>query len=160
MLDDVGGVGGGDRAEVDHAGGRRMQRCEAARRGLDRAHLVGPDAREAGNAVGARPALEVVEALQVGGPGRDHELAAALRGDPALVAVRVQRRRAFHAQPRLQRARLVVEAGVDDAAVVRRLMGAERPLPLEHDHPHPAQRERTGGREPDDAAAHHRDVVH
>ena len=82
VLDDVGGVGGGDRAEVDHAGGRRMQRGEAARRGLDRAHLVGPDAREAGNAVGARPALEVVEALQVGGPGRDHELPAALRGDP------------------------------------------------------------------------------
>ena len=56
---------------------------------------------------------------------RDDDLPAALVGDPALVAVVVQARGALDAQPRLQRARLVVDAGVDDAGVVAGLAGAD-----------------------------------
>ena len=51
---------------------------------------------------------------------------------PALVAVLVHLARALHAQARLQRARRVVDAGVDHARVVAGLMGAELALALEH----------------------------
>ena len=55
---------------------------------------------------------------------RDDDLAAALDGDAALLAVVVQARGALDAQPRLQRPGLVVDAGVDDAGVVAGLAGA------------------------------------
>ena len=57
---------------------------------------------------------------------RDDHLAVPPSLDPALVAVVVQRRRALDAEPRLQRAGRVVDAGVDDAARVAALVGGGR----------------------------------
>ena len=78
----VVGVGRGDRAEVDHPGVRRVQRGQAARRRLDGGDLVRAQPRQAFDAVGPRAALELVQPLEVGVAHRDHELAAALGGDP------------------------------------------------------------------------------
>ena len=94
-------------------------------------------------------------------PHGDDELAAALGASiPWSAQYSYSRGRALHAQPRLQRAGRVVDAGVDDAAVVRGLVLAQRALALEHDHAQPAQRQRPRGREPHDPSAGDRDVVH
>jgi hypothetical protein len=153
-------VGGGHRAVVDHPRVRRVQCREAARRRLDRGDLVRPEPRHPLHPVRLRSALELVEPGEVGVAHGHHELPAALHGDPALRAVRVERGGALHAQPRLQRPGRVVEAGVDHAAVVAGLVRAEPVLPLEHDDPPSAQRELPGGGQPDDPPARDRDVVH
>ena len=74
--------------------------------------------RRPGTCVGAAAALELVQARELALVQRDDDLAAALDGDAALLAVVVQARGALDAQARLQRARLVVDAGVDDPGVV------------------------------------------
>ena len=53
---------------------------------------------------------------------------------PCSLAVGVQARGALDAQPRLQRARLVVDAGVDDAGVVAGLAGADLVGGVDHGH--------------------------
>src|ERR671935_2277875 len=86
----------------------------------------------AGAPVGAAPPLELVEAFELGGVERDDELAAALDRDVVALAERVELRRAVDAQPRLERPRRVVDAGVDDAAVVAGLVRAELGLAVDH----------------------------
>ena len=119
------GVGGGDPREVDDPGLGRVQGGEPGGVRLD---LAQPGARRPGAAPARRwrdpAALELVEALELVLGGGDDQLAAAGRRDPALVAVRVQLPRPGDAEARLQRAGLVVDAGVDDAAGVAGLMGA------------------------------------
>ena len=156
---DVARVGGGDGGEVDDPRLRRVQRREACRFGLDLADLGRPDAAQPRHAVLGRAPLELVEARQVGVAHRHDELPARLRLDPIRGAVLVQPVGARPAQLRLQRARLVVDALVDDAAVVRGLVRAQRRLALEHQHLAPAQRQLARRRQPDDAAADDRDVM-
>ena len=100
--------------------GRRCPRSGArARRSPRRAGGAGPGtplARPRRSSSSRRAELALVQ--------RDDDLAAALDGDAALLAVGVQARGALDAQPRLQRAGLVVDAGVDDAGVVAGLPGA------------------------------------
>ena len=69
--------------------------------------------------------------------------------------------RAFDAELRLERAGLVVDAGVDDAAVVAGLVGGELGLLLADDERTAtgALQQRPRGRQADDAAADDRDVV-
>ena len=87
------------------------------------------DPREA---VLASPALELVEPRELAlGHGHDH-LAATLVGDPLLRGESEERLPSRGAQPRLARARLVVEAGVDDAAVVAGLVKGQALFGLEH----------------------------
>ncbi len=64
--------------------------------------------------------------------GGDDQLAAALEGDAAGFAVLVHGGGASHAELGLQRARRVVDAGVDDSRVVAGLVGPDRRLALEH----------------------------
>ena len=156
---DVAGVGRGDRGEVHDPGLRGVQRRQARGRGLDLAQLLRPDAAQAGHAVLARAALELVQPRQVRVAHRDDDLPAGLRGDPMVGAVGVQRVRALAAQPRLQRPGRVVDALVDDAAVVGGLVRAEPVLALEHEHAAAAQRERPRRGQADDPPADDRDVV-
>ncbi len=75
--------------------------------------------------------------------------------DAVLVAVLVQRAGAADAEVGLQRPRGVVDALVDDAAVVAGLVRGDPGLALQHDHlapRHPVQ-ELTGDGQPEDAAA-------
>ena len=92
---------------------------------------------------------------------RDDQLAALLERDAVLLAVGVQVARALHAQPRLERAGRVVDAGVDHAAVAAGLVLGDLALALEHHHARvraaPQELARDG--EPEDAAAHDGDVA-
>jgi hypothetical protein len=155
---DVARVGGSDRGEVDDPRLGRVQRGQAGRLGLDLAQLGRAEAAQPRDAVRRRPALELVEPGQVLLAHRDHDLPARLGRDAVGVAVRVQRVRPLAAEPRLQRAGRVVDALVDDAAVVGGLVRAEPRLALEHEHPPPAQRELARRRQPHDAATDDRDV--
>jgi len=69
------------------------------------------------DAVGAGLGMQRVELVQLRCAGGDDQLAAAAVLDAALGAVAVEQSVAFDAQPRLQRPRGVIEAGVDHFAV-------------------------------------------
>src|SRR5215207_434622 len=109
-----------------------MQRVDADRVRLDRGDLVGADPPQFRNAVCDPPALELVEARQLLGAGGDDQLARPLRRDAPPLAVRVELGGAGDAQPRLQRARRVVDAGVDDAAGMAGLVARDPGRRLEH----------------------------
>src|SRR5690606_35383395 len=65
--------------------------------------------------------------------GRDQELAAGLEGNVVLATELLRRLGPFPAQPGLQRSRLIVDAGMDDAAVVPGLVTPEAVLLLKED---------------------------
>ena len=82
-----------------------------------------PDLLEALDAVGHRPARgERRKPRQLVLVQRDDELAAVLEGDAVLLGERLHRRLALAAQARLERPGRVVQAGVQHAAVVARLV--------------------------------------
>jgi len=83
---------------------------------LDRCDLVAVDPFQAGDPVGFTAALQLVQPRKLGFVGGDDQLAAGMEGNPALLAVVAQLPRSLDAEPRLQRTRLVVDAGVHDAA--------------------------------------------
>src|SRR5262249_4084778 len=91
---------------------------------------------------------------------RDDHLPAALEPDTVLFAESLEQRSPPRAQRRLQRARLVVEPRVDDAAVAPRLVRRERALLLEHDErrSRAERQDRERRREPDDASSDDDDV--
>ena len=99
--------------------------------------------------------MDIVEPCQVALVRRDDDLAAALRRDPVLLAVGVQRPASLHAQSRFQRAGGVVDPGVDDAAVVPRLVCGDPVLLLEHEDAKPvvAQQRLAGDRQPENPRA-------
>src|ERR1035438_1908458 len=94
--------------------------------GLQLSDSVRVDASQTGHPVGPAPAFELVQTCQLGGVGRDDHLPAADARDAALLAVVIHLARSLHAQARLQRAGLVVDAGVDNAGVVAALRSEER----------------------------------
>ena len=94
--------------------------------------LAGVDPRRSPRTPLARPRRSSSAGARARRLGREDELAAALAGDPVAFAVLVHLPRPFHAQPCLQRARRVVDTGVDDAGVVSRLVARDLGLALEH----------------------------
>ena len=122
---DVRCVGGRDLREVDDPGLGRVERRHAAGVRLDLGDLAAVNPAQARDLVLATPALQLVESRQLGLVRGDDQLAVAARLDPALVAVGVEQPRALDAEPRLERARGVVDAGVDHPARVRGLVGGE-----------------------------------
>jgi hypothetical protein len=91
---------------------------------LELGEPLGADQLDAWDAVRERPAVELEQARALFLARRDDDLAAPEHRDPTRVAVGEQPLGAAHAQPRLQRARRVVDATVDDAA---RAAGLVRP---------------------------------
>ena len=88
---------------------------------LDLAEFVGADEAESGQAVGFSALAEVFEAGEFVGVGGDDDLATDVMRDGVFAAELDHGRGAGHAEAGLQRAGLVVDAGVDDAAFVSAL---------------------------------------
>ena len=103
------------------------------------------------DAVGERAPLDRAQQLDLRRRRRDDELAAAPVADAARFAVRIEQAPAGDAEPRLQRRRRVVEAGVDDFAVARAGAVADAGCRLEHDRLAAAQRQLARDREADRA---------
>src|SRR5439155_4354353 len=128
------GVGGRDSLKIRGPRVGRVQRGDPARVGLETLDLRCVDVAQARHAVGPSPPPELLEPGQLRGVGGDDQLAAAIDGDAALLAVVIQLARALDAEPRLQRARRVVDAGMDDARVVSGLVRADLALALQYAH--------------------------
>jgi hypothetical protein len=118
--------------ELDDARVRRVQSRQAAHVRLDLAQLVGVEPAQALDAVRAPAALELVEPRQLTLARCDDQLADPHRADTGVLAVGVQLARTLHAQPRFQRTRRVVDAGVDHAAVRSCLPAADKWCAIEH----------------------------
>ena len=157
---DVVGVGVGDRPVVDDAGPRRPQPADPERVRLELPDPLRTDRLEALDAVLAGLRLERLEARQLVLRQGHDELADPLDLDPPLGAVRLERDLALAAEAGLERTRRVVEAGVDDAAVVAGLVGRELRLALDDQDPQPgpAHEHLAGGREAEDPAADDEEV--
>src|SRR3989441_10199446 len=84
--------------------------------------LLGIDHREARHTVGSPAAHQFLKAGQFGFNGGGHNLSADLEGNIVLAAELDHGRRTSNAVLRLQRARLVIDAGVDDATVMAGLV--------------------------------------
>ena len=125
-----------------------MQSGDPARVRLDLLDSRGVDPAQAWHSVGLRPAVQLLQARELGGVGRDDHLSALLVRDAPLGAVLVELASALHAKARLERAGLVVDAGVDHARAVAGLMRSHLGLALEHAHRRP--------RVPADQLARHR----
>ena len=149
-----------DGGEVDDAGGGRVQGGDAPHVGLDVGQRVRAQAAQARHAVRAGPALELVQPPQLVRPDGDDDLARARQGDAVLGAEGLQELAAPAAEPGLQRPRRVVDAGVDDAAVVPRLPGADRARALQDHDPGAgaAHEQLAGDGQADDPATGDRDV--
>jgi hypothetical protein len=96
---------------------------------------LGADLLDAGDAVGPTALEDPVEGAQVLFRDRDDQLSVDAIRDPLLVAERDQPVAPLPAETRLERPGLVVDAGVDDPAVVAALMACETRLLLEEDEP-------------------------
>ena len=110
------------------------------------------------DAIGHATALQRLEVCNLAFVASHDELSAARVRHIVLRAELVQEPAAFDAQPRLQRSRRIVQAGVDHTAVVRARFEAGARMPLEDAHRSPAlgNRERRG--EAGDAGADDRDI--
>jgi hypothetical protein len=159
--DDILRERSGHESEVDDAGRGRVERGEPADVWLELPELVRPQPAEPRDLVRVAAPLELVEARQLGLTDGDDRLAAATGRDPARAAEVVELARAGDAEPRLQRARFVVDAGMDDAAVASGLVQTDLRFALEHRHPLtriPAKR-LPRGRQPDHTGADDREIA-
>jgi hypothetical protein len=107
-----------ERFGLDPSSGRRPQRgsCGNVRLALTQKGEV--DHLEPANAVGETLSRQGLELPEFTGIRGDYELAAAIVRDVVRLAEPVQPLGPLDAQPRLERARGIVDAGVNDAAVV------------------------------------------
>ena len=103
----------------------------------------------------------LVKPLKLGLVGRDHQLTGAPVGDLPLLAVVVHGARALDADPRLERARLVVDTGMDDPTGATGLVVPESLLGLEDTNSRAgmALDQLPGDRCPENAAADNREVA-
>ena len=97
----------------------------------------GPTSSSPGTSFAGRSLLERIEATQLRLVEGDDQLARVLDRHVVGLAVGLQVRLALAAQSRLERARLVVETSVQDAAVVARLVRRDHGLLLEQHHAQP-----------------------
>ena len=154
------GVLAGDRAVIDDAGHRGIDRLDAGAVRLDLAEALRADQFQTRHAVRDAALVEILEARQFVLLGRDDHLADHVVGDAVLLAEVDQLLLAGHAEARFQRAGRVVDAGVQDAAVMAGLMLADLALFLQQHQPQarPAVQQFQRRRQPDDPAADDRDV--
>src|SRR5581483_3794191 len=119
------------------------------------------DQRQVLDAVGQAALVEGLEAGQLVLGRRHDDLAAALDADAARPAELDHHPGPLHAEPGLGGAGAVVDPGMDDAAVVARLVRGEPRLLLEDDEPRAggAAPQQAGGRQRHDPAADDRHVV-
>ncbi len=103
-------------------------------------------------------ALQPVDLNRV---GRDDQLAAFLERDVGLAAEGLDHGAALAAEPRLQRSRGIIDAGMDHARIVAGLMPGKARLLFQHQDPGfgPAVLIGEGGPNPDDPAADHHKII-
>ena len=96
--------------------------CTPATWGSSSCIRSGPISSAPGTPFASERAVELLEPWDLRVVGGDDDLPAAQDRDPALVTVGEHPRRALDAEPRLERAGRVVDAAVDDAARMARLV--------------------------------------
>ena len=155
-------VGEHQRVAVDDAGRGRQQRRDAVQLGFEALRLGGGQPFEIGDAVGAGRRLDLLDAGDFGLLGRDDQLAEPRVRHAALGAIGVEALAPGDAGHGLEAAGRVVEAAMDDLAVARGGLEADRIGAFEDDDLVPGQCQRARRRQPDDPGAdHHRfDLVH
>src|SRR3989441_6041581 len=124
----------GDLRVVDDPRFGHPQTASAADRRLDRLQAAGVEELDAGQAVRPTALAQLRELAALVLARRHDELAAELDRDPAVLAVVDEELPSLDAEARLRRARRVVQARMDDAAVVPGLMTRYGGLFLEHQH--------------------------
>ena len=128
--------------------------------GFDLAQALRPHDLQPGYAVGLRPGPQRLETRQFLLVQGHDELAGLAERDGMGLGERFEFGLALAAQPRLERPGCVVQAGVEDAAVVAGLMGRQGRLTFDQGEPHvrPAPQQLVRGGQTHDAAADHEDV--
>ena len=102
-----------------------MESGDAPGVGFEALQFARADASKAWGAVSHTAAIEFLEGGNLGFVDGDDDLAAFFVGDAAFVAVMGEEPGAFHAVAGLEGAGSVVDAGVDDTAVVAGLVSGE-----------------------------------
>ena len=125
VMQDVVGVGLGNAAVIDDGGAGDVEGLDAAGVGFDFGQFVGVDDAQVGDAVVGAAPVDLLQAGEFGRVGGDDDLAALVVFDALFAAVLLESLDPFHAEDGLAGALLVVDAGVDDAAVVARLVEGE-----------------------------------
>src|SRR6202522_78204 len=92
---------------------------------LDLAQFFRSDEAKSAQPVSFAAPPQFFETRQLGFAGGDDDLAAPFMRNAVLAAKFHHGRGSGHAQPRLQRSRLVVDPGVDDTAVVSALVAGD-----------------------------------
>src|SRR5262249_28770283 len=128
------GILSGDEAIVHDSGAWYIQRGNARTVRLEFPQLLDPDHRKSGDTVRRASALQFLEPGQLGLIGRNHDFSANLVRDSLLPAELHHSLSASDAVLRFQGSRFVVNAGVNHAAVVARLMAGHSRLFLQYDH--------------------------
>ena len=147
---------------VDDGRRRRPQGSRADSVRLDIAESVGAEHLEPGDPVGLGPFPQRVECPKLAPVGGYHQFATAVYLNAVVGRVVLQRLLAGPAEAGLQRAGLIVEAGMKYATVVSGLMEGERWFLVDDQEGEvwPADQELTGCRQPNDARADNDNVVH
>ena len=114
-----------DAPEVDDAGSRAPEPLDARGVRLDLEDALTADVLEARHAVRQRPLAQGGESRQLAVIERHHELAAVVERDVVRLGEGFDIGLALAAESCLERAGRVVQAGVEDAAVVAGLVGRE-----------------------------------
>ncbi len=150
------------RLVVGHARLRHVQRGHPGDVRLELLDLAGGEPAEPDEAVLGAPPEQLLHRRDLRDRGGDDDLAGPPERELVLLAEPGHAALAVDAQAGLERARPVVETGVDDAAVVSRLVGAHLGLLLEHGDRRPRHPlgHRGGGGESHDPSADHAHVVH
>ena len=113
-----------------------MEGLDASGVGFDFRQFVGVDDTQIWDAVVPTAPVDRFQAGQFGRFGGYYDLAALVVLDALFPAVLLESLDAFDAELGLTRTLLVVDAGVDDAAVVACLVEGQAGLLLQEDYPH------------------------
>ena len=153
--------GGCDTAEIHNPSARGVQRRHPLRIRFEFGNLVLTEPGQSWNSVRTSTVLELVQGVELLRGTCDNKLPALLRGDAVFVAVSVDRIGALPAEGCFQGTGAVVKAGMDDAAVVARLMCRDLLLPLKDNHGcgRIATLESAGHGQAQDASANHREIT-
>ena len=109
---------------VHDAGRRNLQGPDSTAVWLNLAKLVALEDAQSRHAICDPALMQLLQTWNFFRAGSDHQLAALLERDSLLLTEAFHGRGPGHAIPRFQRAGFVVETGVDDSAVVPRLMSS------------------------------------
>ena len=151
----VGQIGQHQPVAVDDARGGRPQGASAAQFGLQRPCLLGRPGLEVRHAEAGGIGADGGERGQLSCVGGDDQLAATAVRDAAVGAIAVKEPLAGDAEPGLEAAGGVVDAGMDHLAVARAGLGADGVGTLEHDGLEPGHGEPARAGEAHHPGAHH-----